>query len=79
MNDQTATPATPATPAKIAPKFTSATRRGLRDVRALVLASFDDSAPPSATAVKAWTMKREREFNQALDWIDAKTAEGGAS
>ena len=59
------------------PKFTSATRRGLRDVRALVLDSFDDRKPGSTAQTATWTAKRRREFNQALDWIDAKTTSLG--
>lgn len=66
-------------------KFTSRVRRGLADVRALVLASFDPSAPPSTAQTTKWSADRRRDFNLAMDWIDQQTTqpasatEGGAS
>ena len=82
--DVTPAPSTPATetpatetPAKApaGPRFTTAVRRGLDDVSAIVRASFDASAPPSETIVSRWGATRTREFNLALAWIEAKTAD----
>lgn len=53
------------------PRFTSVVRRGLADVRTLVVDSFDANKPPSNTVTSHWTKKRQREFNAAMDWIDA--------
>ena len=59
-------------------RFTSKIRRGLILMRGLLIDSFDDSKPPTASIVKGWTAKDQREFNAAMAWLEQVEAQEGA-
>lgn len=52
-------------------KFTAKVRRGLIDVRALLIDSFDDDATPSRRQVREWPAKRQHDFNAAMAWLES--------
>lgn len=57
-------------PPKKKTKLTARTRRGLADIRALLIQSFDDNAPPCSATLAKFTKQRQGDINQALAWIE---------
>lgn len=49
-------------------KFTSKIRRGLALLAEI--ATLTEDQPPAFTVMSRWTLKQQREYNAALDWIE---------